>query len=143
MGSLGIMPDGQITAWGTEIGAFIRLDDLTPGYAYTEIDRAIFMNPNLKNARLVLPITEYRQIITGYPVDMFLYANNYDNVDDEHPHLEIITDKKNILEIFSSGARLAKGTTDEMGISHTYFANPFGAIQKREAHQKLADQMVG
>ncbi len=140
MGSLHINPDGQVVGRGTEIGAFIRLDDLHPGYPYMEIDRSVFMNPHLRNARLVMPITDYRHVIHGYPVDMFLYANNYDNVHEEHPALQIMTDLVDIDGVFSSGARLAKGTTDEKGLVHTYFANPFGAYQKKKQHQILADK---
>jgi hypothetical protein len=44
--------------------------------------------------------------------------------------------------VFASGARLAKGTTDEKGLVHTYFANPFGAPQKKKKHQVLADKFI-
>lgn len=142
MGSLSLNDQGQVVGKGTEIGAFVRLDDLHPGYAYTEIDRSVFMNPHLGNARLVIPITEYRDVVAGYPVDMFLYANNYDSVDEEHPYLEVMRDPVQIEEVFSSGARLAKGTTDEKGLVHTYFANPFGAPQKRERHEALAEHYI-
>lgn len=142
MGSLSMNPEGQIVGRGTEVGAFVRLDDLHPGYAYTEIDRSVFMNPHMGNARLVMPITEYRHVIAGYPVDIFLYANNYDNVDDEHPSMELMKDPKLINELFSNGARLAKGTTDEKGLVHTYFANPFGAPQKRKEHEVLAERFI-
>ncbi|MEW6230163.1 MAG: phosphoenolpyruvate carboxykinase, partial [Bacillota bacterium] len=40
MGSLEIEQDGSIKGYGTEIGAFVRLDDLQPGYAFDQIDRA-------------------------------------------------------------------------------------------------------
>jgi hypothetical protein len=100
------------------------------------------MNPHLGNARVVMPITEYRHVIAGYPVDMFLYANNYDGVDEEHPALDIMTDPVEIGEVFASGARFAKGTTDEKGLVHTYFANPFGAPQKKKKHQALADKFI-
>ncbi len=142
MGSLQMNAQGRVVGNGTEIGAFVRLDDLTPGYAYFEIDRSVFMNPHMGNARLVMPITEYRHVIAGYPVDMFLYANNYDNVDEDHPILQIMTDAKEINEVFSSGARLAKGTTDEKGLVHTYFANPFGAPQKKKQHEALAEKYI-
>ncbi|MBI5696162.1 MAG: hypothetical protein HZC51_10605, partial [Nitrospirae bacterium] len=59
MGSLGINADGRVAGYGTEIGAFVRLDDLQAGYAYEEIDRSIFMNPHKINSRLVIPITRY------------------------------------------------------------------------------------
>jgi hypothetical protein len=143
MGSLNMTPDGKVVGCGTEVGAFVRLDDLHPGYAYTEIDRSVFMNPHMGNARLVMPITEYRHVVAGYPVDIFLYANNYDNVDDEHPSMEVMTDEVASYEVFANGARLAKGTTDEKGLVHTYFANPFGAPQKKEKHESLARKFIG
>ncbi len=68
------LENGHVLAYGTEIGAFVRLDDMTSGYAYKEMDRAIFMNPDKVNSRLVIPVATYPQIMKGYHVDMFLYA---------------------------------------------------------------------
>jgi hypothetical protein len=142
MGSLGIEPDGRVTAHGTEVGAFVRLDDLHPGYVYAEMERSVLMNPHLTNARIVIPITQYRHVVSGYPVDFLLYANNYEPVDEESPALDIFSDPKQVLEVFSRGARLAKGTTDEKGLVNTYFANPFGASQMRKEHEALAERFV-
>lgn len=138
MGSLGMNADGKVAGYGTEIGAFVRLDDLQAGYAYEEIDRSIFMNPDKINARLVIPITRYNHLVKGYPVDVVLYANNYDQTDEDHPPIEFFEKAEDALSTFRSGARLAKGTTDEKGLVHTYFANPFGAPQRREVHEKCA-----
>lgn len=140
MGSLGLDAHGAVAGYGTEIGAFVRLDDLQTGYAYEEIDRSIFMNPDKTNARLIMPITRYHHIIKGYPVNMFLYANNYEQVDDDVPAIEFFADPEEALVTFRSAARLAKGTTDEKGLVHTYFANPFGAPQRKEEHEKIAKQ---
>ncbi|MFV1950367.1 MAG: phosphoenolpyruvate carboxykinase [Nitrospinota bacterium] len=137
MGSFGLNDKGRVIGYGTEIGAFVRLDDLQPGYAYEEIDRSIFMNPDKGNARLIVPITRYSHLIKGYPVDIVLYANNYEQVDDEHPIIWFFSTPEGALSVFRSGARFAKGTTDEKGIVHTYFANPFGAPQRREIHEKI------
>lgn len=142
MGSLGIEADGRVTAHGTEVGAFVRLDDLQPGYVYGEMDRSVLMNPHLTNARIVIPITQYRDVVSGYPVDFLLYANNYEPVDETSPALDMLADPKEVLEVFSQGARLAKGTTDELGLVSTYFANPFGASQMREEHEALAERFV-
>lgn len=140
MGSLGMDANGDVAGYGTEIGAFVRLDDLQSGYAYEEIDRSIFMNPDKTNARLIMPITRYHHIIKGYRVDMFLYANNYEQVNDDVPAVEFFTNPDEALGTFRSAARLAKGTTDEKGLVHTYFANPFGAAQRKEEHEKIAKQ---
>ena len=58
--------DGEIYGYGTEIGAFVRLDDLYQGYAFKEMDRSIFMNPDKVNARLIMPITPYKKIVQGH-----------------------------------------------------------------------------
>ncbi len=139
MGSLGVNNDGRVAGYGTETGAFVRLDDLESGYAYEEIDRSIFMNPDKTNARLIIPITRYNHIIKGYPVDLLLYANNYEQIDDGHPAVEFFSTPGEALDVFRSGARLAKGTTDENGLVHTYFANPFGAPQRKGIHEKHAE----
>jgi len=137
MGSLG-MRDGVIVGYGTETGAFVRLDDLSPEYAYEQFDRAIFMNPSMVNSRLVIPITKHQHLVKGYRVDMVLYANNYERVDEEMPAIEFFGSAEDALAVFRLGARMAKGTTDEKGIVHTYFANPFGAPQRKAEHEQVA-----
>ncbi len=143
MGSLGLDPMGRVSGYGTETGAFVRLDDLEAGYAYEEIDRSIFMNPDKTNARLIIPVARYSHIVRGYPVNLLLYANNYEQIDEEHPAVEFFGSAEEALEVFRSGARLAKGTTDENGLVHTYFANPFGAPQRRDIHENQAELYFG
>lgn len=139
MGSFRIK-DGKVYAYGTEIGAFVRLDDLDAGYAFKQIDRSIFMNPDKVNSRLIMPVASFDEINKGYEVDFFLYADNYSAVLDEESSIEIFDEKKEALRIFKRGGRLAKGTTTETGLVQTYFANPFGPVQKREECDKLLDQ---
>jgi energy-coupling factor transporter ATP-binding protein EcfA2 len=131
-----ILKDGKIVAKGTEIGAFVRLDDLDQGYAYREIDRAIFMNPDKTNARVVLPVTEYGFMVKDHKVDMVLYANNYDVSDDP---LSFFQTSEDALEVFSRGRRFAKGTTAEEGLVESYFANPFGPVQHRTQTQPILE----
>lgn len=138
MGSFAIKEDGRVHGYGTEIGAFVRLDDLHPKYAYDEVDRSIFINPDRKNARLIMPITAYHHVVKGYPVDMLFYANNYEHVGDGKPAVEFFARAEDALRVFRDGSRLAKGTTDEKGLVRTYFANPFGAQQRHTVHEKVA-----
>lgn len=140
MGSLELTGDGEIKAYGTETGAFVRLDDLQPGFAFGNIDRSIIMSPQKTNARAVIPITSITEVLRGYPVDFFLYANNYEDVDGDHPYFEPISDPKKALEIFGTGTRMAKGTTASTGIVQTYFCNVFGPVQYKELHDELADK---
>jgi hypothetical protein len=132
--------DGDIYGYGTEIGAFVRLDDLDQGYAFQEIDRSIFMNPDKINARLVMPVAPYNEIIKGYKVDLFLYANNYTEVKKDEKSIEYFEDIDEALKVFKAGARMAKGTTTESGLVESYFANPFGPAQKQQQTDGLIEQ---
>jgi len=140
MGSLAIGEEGRLVGYGTEIGAFVRLDDLDPGYAFSHFDRSVFMNPHRQNARVVIPVTEYAHVVAGYPVDLLLYANNYEPVTETSPALGFCATPEEALEVFRSGQRAAKGTTDERGLVRTYFANPFGPEQMRAIHEPLAQE---
>ena len=139
---MGIFKDinNKIIGYGTEIGAFVRLDDLEQGYAFNEIDRSIFMNPDKINARLVMPITPYFEIIKGYKVDIMLYANNYTEVKGSDKSIEFIDNVNDAINVFKSGARMAKGTTSEKGLVESYFANPFGPVQMKEKTDKLIEK---
>ena len=131
--------DGDIIGYGTEIGAFVRLDDLDQGYAFKEMDRSIFMNPDKINARLVMPVAPYKEIVRGYKVDLFLYANNYTRVGEGKTSIEYFKSANEAINVFKSGARMAKGTTTEIGLVESYFANPFGPAQKKEKCDVLID----
>ena len=132
--------DGEIYGFGTEIGAFVRLDDLEQGYAFREIDRSIFMNPDKINARLVMPVAPYSEIMKGYKVDLFLYANNYTKVENGDKRIEYFADEEEAKKVFKAGARMAKGTTTEVGLVESYFANPFGPTQKQEETNLIIDK---
>ena len=136
MGTL-VIEDGVMKAYGTEIGAFVRTDDLENGYTYKVFDRAIFMNPSLSNARIVLPISSYDDITAGISVDAILYANNYEEKDEK---IRLFEDLSTALEVFKKGARVAKGTTGETGLVTTFFANPFGPVQLQDETNVLLDK---
>jgi hypothetical protein len=138
MGSLEITDDEHVLGYGTEIGAFIRLDDLQQGYAFGQIDRAIIMNPHRVNARVVLPVTTLDEVLHGYPLDFLFYANNYEEVDSTRPIIERFDSASQALDIFREGAAMAKGTTTSKGLVHSYFANIFGPPQYRDLHEQLA-----
>jgi hypothetical protein len=140
MGSIRISPDGKALGYGTETGAFVRLDDLQPGYAFGQIDRAIIMSPNQVNARVVLPVTTFASVVKGFPIDYVLYANNYEMVDEDHPIVERFSSKDEALRVFREGTVMSKGTTTSTGLVHSYFANIFGPPQYKQEHEKIADE---
>lgn len=132
--------DGLINGYGTEIGAFVRLDDLDQGYAFKEMDRSIFMNPDKVNARLVVPVASYKEISKGHPIDFFFYANNYDGVNEGEKYLDYFKTPEEAIKVFKAGARMAKGTTTEKGLVESFFANPFGPAQKQDETNILIEK---
>lgn len=140
MGSLAIDDNNRIIGYGTEVGAFIRLDDLQPGYAFGQIDRTIIMNAGQTNARVVLPVTSYKHVVQGYPVDIVLYANNFEQVDDTHSAIHEFATVESALKVFRAGEAMSKGTTTSSGLVHSYFANVFGPAQYPELHDEIAER---
>jgi hypothetical protein len=137
MGSLELTQEGRILGYGTETGAFVRLDDLHRGYAFGQIDRAIFMSPHKVNARVVIPITTLEEVLAPHPVDFILYANNFEEGD----VLERFPTPEAALAVFRVGRAMSKGTTSVSGLTESYFANPFGAPQYRDTHDALAQRI--
>lgn len=137
MGYFAFDAEGKIKAYGTEIGAFVRTDDLEPMYAFAQLDRGIYTNPDKINARVTIPITTYEVIMKGHSVDFLLYANNYDEAATK---IKIFATQEEAIPVFEAGARRAKGTTTESGLVTSYFANPFGPVQEKDAAEKLVRQ---
>ncbi|HVN58626.1 MAG TPA: hypothetical protein VMT63_10035 [Bacteroidales bacterium] len=138
MGSIDIDTDGYPVGYGTEIGAFLRLDDLQPGYAYGHLDRSIIMNPSQVNARIVFPVTSYETVIKGHKIDYILYANNYEPTGEGHPVIERFGSAEEAIKVFSEGVVMSKGTTTSSGLVNSYFANIFGPPEYRELHDEIA-----
>lgn len=134
MGSFTLAGD-QIYAQGTETGAFVRLDDLSSAVAFNNMDRGIYLNPEMKNARVIIPVTSIANVIAHHHIDMWVYANNYDDA----IGVRQFTDKDEAKAVFVAGKRKALGTTDEAGMTTTFFANPFGPVQEPELTQPVID----
>lgn len=129
--------EGSIYANGTETGAFVRLDDLDKLTAYRDLERNIFINPQKENARVIQPVSSYDLITADHKVDMVLYANNYQN----EVGIKHFTDYKQAIECFKQGKRIAKNTTQETGLTSTYFANPFGPMQMQQQCDPIIERM--
>ena len=129
--------NNEVVALGTEIGAFVRLDDLDSSYAYRQIERSVFISPDKLNARVIVPAVYYNDVIKGHKVDLFLYANNYE---DKHG-IHLLDDLNEAKTIFKEGKRKAAATTVEQGLLTSYFANPFGPVQLQEYCNPLIDEV--
>jgi hypothetical protein len=140
MGSIELDSGGNPIGYGTEIGAFLRLDDLQPGYAYGHLDRSIIMNPSQVNARIVFPVTSFETVTQGHKIDYILYANNYEEIDSDHPVIERFDKAEWALDVFRDGAVMSKGTTTSTGLIHSYFANIFGPPEYRDIHEEIVER---
>ncbi len=138
MGSIALDVNGYPVGYGTEIGAFLRLDDLQPGYAFGHLDRSIIMNPSQVNSRIVFPVTNFETIVFGHKIDYILYANNYEEPDAEHPVIEKFHAPEQALNVFRNGLVMSKGTTTSSGMVNSYFANIFGPPEYMDLHEELA-----
>ncbi|WP_334333511.1 MULTISPECIES: phosphoenolpyruvate carboxykinase [unclassified Companilactobacillus] len=137
MGSFAFDKDGNVYAQGTETGAFVRLDDLSSSVAFNNMDRGIYLNPELKNARVILPANTYKHVVEHHSIDMWVYANNYD----AEIGLHQFPNEEKAKATFIAGKRKALGTTDEVGMSTTFFANPFGPVQEEEKTRPIIDKV--
>jgi hypothetical protein len=138
MGSIALDADGHPVGYGTETGAFLRLDDLQPGYAFGHLDRSIIMNPSQVNSRIIIPVTNFETIVFGHKIDYVLYANNYEEPDADHPVIEKFQSSEKALIVFRKGMVMSKGTTTSSGMVNSYFANIFGPPEYKELHEELA-----
>jgi len=138
MGSLACTAEGGVAGYGTGTGAFLRLDEMQPGFAFGQIDRCILMNPLKANARLVIPVTTYDAVMAGYPVDFFLAVNNVESVDAEHPILDYPPTPARALSIFNKGVQKATALPGESDLLPTCFANPYGPSACTSSNNALA-----
>lgn len=136
MGSF-TLTDDDLYAQGTEIGAFVRLDDLSSAVAFNNMDRGVYLNPDRKNARVIIPADSYNRVVGHHGVDMWVYANNYDKEIGIHR----FDNEEEAKATFIEGKRFALGTTDEVGMSTTFFANPFGPVQEEAKTRPIIDKV--
>ena len=95
------------------------------------------MNPeSTVNARVIVPVTDTETVSSNHPVDFFLYANNYES----RIGVEVFA-KGEGKQVFIDGKRMAKGTTHEVGLTTSFFANPFGPLQQEELCRSLIDSV--
>jgi hypothetical protein len=140
MGSVQLDDNGSPVGYGTEIGAFLRLDDLQPGYAYGHLDRSIIMNPSQTNARIVFPVTSFDTVVKGHKIDYILYVNNYEETGSGKPVIEKFGSASQALSVFRDGAVMSKGTTTTSGLVNSYFANIFGPPEYKDLHEEIASR---
>lgn len=54
--------------------------------------------------------------------------------------LSFFNSPEQALSVFKKGRRMSKNTTNEDGLTESFFANPFGPAQRKKQVNKLLDQ---
>jgi hypothetical protein len=136
--SLEIDSTGVVRGFGTQTGAFIRLNSLRNARALVRMDSAIAMGSKDPESRVVLPVTTMDDVLAGYPVDYILFSNNYQDVDESHPIIERFQDAQSALQVFREGAVMSGGMSASSGVMHTYLATGFGPADSEKTFETLA-----
>ena len=76
------------------------------------------MSPDQTNARVILPVTTYQVITRGVPVDLVLYANNYEAVDRRTSHPGVVQESR------KRPGGLPRRQGDEQGHHHAHRDEP-------------------
>jgi hypothetical protein len=109
--------DGQLYAFGTETGDFLRLTDITPGWQSHFGDllkRGSTSNPDHpRNPRVTIPgICDARKVLAPTRVNGFFYINNYESV--RGSAVELGDDPHQVLQsVLVRGLRKNKGTSGD------------------------------
>ena len=109
--------DGQVYAFGTETGDFLRLTDITERWKARFgdlLNRGSYSNPDHpKNPRVTIPgICDSRKVLSPTRVNCFFYINNYEPV--RGGAVELSDDPHHVLkDVLVRGLRKNKGTSGD------------------------------
>ena len=121
------MQDGRVVGIGTD-GAFVRLDDLQPGYAYAEVEKYLH-EPHKTNARIVIPVHPMEsncRLACGY----ISVCQQLRTGHQAAAVPAVFSDVDEALGVCNQGARYPKAPPANRDL-FIRTANPFGAPQKR------------
>ena len=137
IGSLRISADGAV-ARGSAIGSLERINDLWPDI-YRDIEKGIFINLQKDDPKVLLPITGYEMVNSDHPVDMVLYANNYQ----ERIGLQRFTDYRDCRRCLLEGRHAVSSSEGQPQLVETSFANPYIPEEKKEQYLAIMDEVFG
>lgn len=92
------LENSQVVINGSEIGSLISLNHSAKTLNHKDIERSVFINPETKDVKAIIPITSYDLICASHKLDMVLYVNS----DVKKTGLEKVADIKIIKEAFVS-----------------------------------------
>ena len=134
--------------YGTETGAFACLDGFSEQAKLLMVGREVGYNKDTgSNARQIVPVTEDIEVMSGDPLDVLLYMNNFELVEQENSAIDANMQVDEAVEHFRLGQRGAAGSTHtHRGAKESsYWANPFPLLrdEKNEVlHPELYEQFL-
>lgn len=131
--------DGQLHPmfYGTETGAFACLDGFSEQAKMMMQGREVGYNNAMgSNARQIVPVTDAEEVETPDVLDVLLYMNNFDLIEEDGCTIKIDMSVDEAIEHFRLGERVAAGSTQTHRGSKesSYWANPFPLLQDREGN---------
>lgn len=140
--------DGHIKPifYGTEIGAFACLDGFSEQAKVLMMGREVGYNKDTgSNARQIVPVTDVEEISRGDALDVLLYMNNFNLIEEGKATINTDMTVEEALEHFRLGERVAAGSTKTHRGSKesSYWANPFPLLIDNDGavlHPDLSEQ---
>ena len=114
------------------------IDDLWQSI-YRDIEKGIFINLQKDDPKVLLPITGYEMVNSDHPVDVVLYANNYQ----ERIGLQRFTDYRDCRRCFLEGRHAVNSPQGQPQLVETSFANPYIPEEKKEQYLAIMDEVFG
>ncbi|MGI6608543.1 MAG: hypothetical protein ACOX1F_06175 [Erysipelotrichaceae bacterium] len=96
------MVNNHVAVNGSETGSLINISQLDKTAGYKDLERTIFINPETKDSKAIVPITTYNLICAPHRIDMVLYI---DDGEDKNG-LEKLNDLKSNWEVFISKSKI-------------------------------------
>ncbi|HKJ76883.1 MAG TPA: hypothetical protein VKA64_06730, partial [Gammaproteobacteria bacterium] len=121
--------------YGTETGAFACLDGFSEQAKMQMAGREVGYNKDTgSNARQIVPVTDEEEVMTGSPLDVLLYMNNFDLKEKGAATIDTDMSVETAIEHFRKGERVAAGSTKTHRGSKesSYWANPFPLLKDPE-----------
>ena len=98
------------------------------------------MSPQKVNARVVLPVTTLDEVLHGYPADILLYANNYEEVDEDHPLWIRFASCQEALHVSVKARPWPKAPPPRPGLSTAISPTSSARPSIARMHEHLAEQ---
>ncbi len=126
--------DNDVYATGTQIGAYVSIDDLPKQHVYENLASSVFLKVDKQTTHILLPYTTFTQTCKFHKVDGMIYLNNYE----KKKGIQHLHDLKEAKELFKNGCYRTKLHK----LQTSFFCNPYGCIQQQDTLEPLIDDFL-